>query len=286
MKDPIIWCVVPSSKPRFLPDIFKNFTSQTYHNKKLVVVENGGSVGMCEKLGLRPDVLLTSKQHQSWAKNEALLYLKKNHPDDWWTTWDDDDYYGPKYLEELSMSLTKGDVVGKSNSFVKLTDDRLYWMTKPPENSEITLDSRFVIHGPTITARVQDSLLFEHLPFGEDLKFVEQMRELGGRVYATSKYNWCYMRYSNNHTWQISDEEFKFTNSEFFIDCGPLNLDIVNGLVEPTGKLIICNSVDIAKTMNYKQVQAATGGSSDEIFATIISQLTGEYFDPKTFTNL
>lgn len=284
MKDQTIWCVVPSSKPQYLPTIFKNFSSQTYHNKKLVVVENGSSIGMCKKLGLQPDLLLESKPHQSWAKNEALLHLKKSNPDDYWTTWDDDDYYGPAYLDELSKSLGKGDVVGKSNSFVKLTDDRLYWMKAPPENSVLT--NKFVIHGPTITARIGDSLLFEHLPFGEDLKFVEQMRELGGTVYATSRYNWCYMRYTSGHTWHISDDEFKFANSGFFIDCGPLNLDIVNGLVEATGDVVFCDSIDIANSFNYREVCRATGGSTEEVLSAMIQSLTGEYIDPKTLANL
>jgi len=273
---PTIWCVVPFSRPKYAKAIFERFAKQTYADKRLVIVENGAGVGACKKLGLSPDLLLTSGKHQSWAKNEAILKLRAlGHSGDYWSTWDDDDYYGPRYLEELAANLHKGDVIGKSRSYIKLSDDHLYLMTSPPQNDVVT--QSWVIHGPTITARIGDSLLFEHLPFAEDLKFVHQMKEQGGIAYATSQYNWCYMRGPiRDHTWMISDEEFKFANSNHFIDYGAFDEDVVNGIKEVPGELVVCNSIDIRSSFTYKEVQRSTGGSSDDVLEAIAKQMFGD----------
>lgn len=272
-----LWCIVPFSRPQYAQAIFDRFKRQTYKNKKLIIVENGDGIGSCKKLGLEPDILLSSGKHQSWAKNEAILYLQKmGHSKDWWTTWDDDDYYGDFYLEELSRNLNKGEVIGKSKSFIKLTDDRLYLMDKPPENEYIR-SNEYVIHGPTITARVGECLFFEHLEFAEDLKFVDEMRELGANVWATSKYNWCYYRNGHgNHTWRISDDEFKFANSGAFIDYGPLNHDIVDGKVKIEGKIIYCDTLDLKSSFVYQEVMKNTGGSPDKVLGSIAKQLFGD----------
>ena len=276
MESPTIWCIVPFSRPQYAQDIYSRFSRQSYPNKKLVVVENGKGIGTWKRLGLEPDLLLTSGPHQSWAKNEGILQLKRMGKDeDYWTTWDDDDYYSKLYIEELATNVHKADVIGKAKSFVKLTDDRLYLISKPSENS--ILDKKWVVHGPTITARVGDSLLFEYLPFAEDLKFVEQMKEQGARIYVTSRYNWCYRRNANtNHTWQISDNEFKFANSGSFIDYGPIDYDIVDGKKEAEGTIIYCDKIDLRSSFTYKQTLSATGGSPDYVLDALAKQLFGE----------
>jgi glycosyltransferase involved in cell wall biosynthesis len=237
MKNPTIWCVVPFSRPHQLQWVVDLFKSQTYHNKKLLIVENGQAVGACKKAGIEPDVILTSRPHQSYAKNEALLYLKDNgFGDDIWTTWDDDDYYGPVYLEEIASNIHKGDIVGKTSSFMRLTDGRLYCLTKWPENAEAELP---FIHGPTVTGRVKESILFTYMDWGEDLVWVREMAGYGAKIYRTSRYHWCYFRYPNTkHTWLISDNEIMIGNSgHMFFMSGMFEPDIVNGtcdgLMEP-----------------------------------------------------
>lgn len=274
MPSKTIWCIVPFSRPEYAQNIFNSFAQQTYQNKKLCIVENGDGVGTCKKHSLVPDLLLSSGKHQSWAKNEGILKLRSLGYNDFWTTWDDDDYYGPFYLDELSRNLHKGDVIGKSKSFIKLSDDNLYLMDTAPQN--ILLDKRWVVHGPTITARVQDSLLFEHQPFAEDLKFVDQMREQGADIYVTSKYNWCYMRGdSANHTWKISDDEFKYANSGSLIDYGPFDEDIINGKKEVEGNVIYCDRVDLRNSLIYREVLKSTGGSTEEVFQAMAKQIFG-----------
>jgi glycosyltransferase involved in cell wall biosynthesis len=271
--NPTIWCIVPFSRPQYAQTIFQRFAAQTYPNKKLVLVENGDGEGTCQRLNLKPDLLLTSGKHQSWAKNEGILKLRAlGHTRDFWTTWDDDDYYGPRYLEELAENLHKGDVIGKSKSFIKLSDDNLYLIDTPPEN--VALDDKWVVHGPTITARVGESLLFEHQPFAEDLKFVDEMRLQGAKIYVTSRYNWCYRRNaSSNHTWQISDDEFKYANSGSFINYGPFDEDVVNGKKEVEGEIVWCNDVNLRNSLIYKEVLKNTGGPSEQVLDALAQQV-------------
>jgi glycosyltransferase involved in cell wall biosynthesis len=275
VKDPTIWCIVPFSRPKYIHRIFESFKAQTYFNKKLVIVENGKGIGTCKAHNLQPDLLLSSGPHQSWAKNEGILKLRAlGYGNDFWSTWDDDDYYGPKFLEELAANVHKADVIGKAKSFIKLTDGRLYLIAKPPENSLVT---SAIIHGPTITAKVGESLLFEHLPFAEDLKFVDQMREQGATFYVTSRYNWCYMRNENaEHTWQIGDDEFRFANSGSFIDYGPFDKDVVNGTIQKPGKVVYCESVNLRNSFTYKEVIKHTGGTPDEVMNGIAQKLFGD----------
>jgi glycosyltransferase involved in cell wall biosynthesis len=268
-----IWCVVPFSRPQNLELVRRQFISQSYQNKKLVIVENGSAIGSCKRAGFEPDLLLTSRTHQSYAKNEALLALKEKHGDDYWTTTDDDDYYGPGYLEELAQSLGKGEVIGKSRSFIRLSDGRLYLIDKWAENE--LGDS--IVHGPTITARIKDSLLFQVEDWGEDLDWAEEMKRLGARVYSTSRYNWCYFRSSDGegHAWCVSDNEIRFANSGAMVDYGPFNADIVNGVTHPSGEVVYCNEFDIEGSAMYLKIMKETGG--DEFTKDIVARIEAEY---------
>jgi hypothetical protein len=258
MKDPIIWCIVPFSRPQNFDWVKDHFDKQTYHKKKLVIVENGKAVGTCKKHGFSPDLLLKSKTHQSYAKNEGLIELEsRGYSGDVWTTWDDDDYYGPHYLEELAANAHKAEVIGKANSFMRMTDGELYLLGKWAQNDYVNL-----IHGPTVTGRVGQSLLFEVIEWGEDLLWTRRMRELGAKVWATSRYNWCYFRYANTkHTWLISDEELKISNSGNLYNYGPFDKDIVDNIKKPSSEpqVITYKDFDMSKTMTFKEIRNDTG---------------------------
>lgn len=252
-----IWCIVPFSRPQNLNWVIDGFKSQTYTDKKLIIVENGPAVGACKKAGIQPDVLLTSKKHQSYAKNEALLWLKKNHPKDWWATWDDDDYYGPQYLQELADNTSKADIIGKASSFMKLTDDRLYMLTRWNQGEA----EQPFIHGPTVTGIAGDSILFDYMDWGEDLVWVREMHRLGAKVYRTSQFHWCYFRFANTrHTWLISDDELRYSNTgQIYLASDKFDPDIVNGIVPVTSTPLNNEGFDIANSYSIRLIKEQTG---------------------------
>ena len=113
-----IYVIVPFSKPEFLENVKRNFVQQKHYNKKLIVVENGKGIGTCKKHGFEPDVLLTSDAHQSWARNEAINWVKA-HGGGLCANFDDDDYYGPEYLSELHQNRGKANIIGKYDFYIK-----------------------------------------------------------------------------------------------------------------------------------------------------------------------
>jgi len=124
MKMEVIYLIVPFSKPKFLKNVIENFNQQTYKNKKLIIVENGDGIGTCKDSGFKPDVLLKSDPHQSYARNEAVNWIKSNGGG-MCANFDDDDYYGPEYISEIMNNRNKADIIGKYNFYLRNTANRL-----------------------------------------------------------------------------------------------------------------------------------------------------------------
>jgi hypothetical protein len=203
MKAKEVWVVVPFSRPKYLTNVIQNFSQQNFHNKKLVIVENGDAIGCCNKFEFIPDLLLSSDSHQSYAKNKALEYLKEKKAE-YWVTFDDDDWYGPNYLSEIVEYSDKAEMVGKSNVFVKTLNDKIRLFGG---YEEMCYSNRLV--GPTISAWVSDSIFFKNNgKWAEDSLFVGEMVNKGARIWNTSKWDFIQQRNKGqNHTWVITDEQ-------------------------------------------------------------------------------
>ena len=195
---------MPFSRPSCFENVISNFTRQSFHNKKLVMIENGDAVGCCKEHGFEPDLLLTSDRHQAIAKNVGLAALREKGAE-FWTTFDDDDWYYNLYLNELVDCSDKAEMIGKHNIFVKTTNDRLWLLQDSEEN-----DFADIIHGPTISAWVKDTEVdFPNTgQWGEDLAFINEMQLRGAKCWASSKWNFIFQRHKNhNHTWHTTDHQ-------------------------------------------------------------------------------
>jgi hypothetical protein len=203
MKAKEVWVVVPFSRPEYLFNVIQNFSQQNFHNKKIIIVENGRAIGSCNKFGFIPDFLLSSDPHQAYAKNKALELLKEKKAQ-YWVTFDDDDWYGPNYLSEIVECSDKAEVVGKSNVFVKTLDDKIMLFGG---HEEMCYSNRLV--GPTISAWVSDSVFFKNNGrWAEDSLFTGEMVNKGARIWNTSKWDFIQQRNKGqNHTWVITDEQ-------------------------------------------------------------------------------
>lgn len=81
-------------------------------------------------------------------------------------------------------------------------------------------NSRMVM-GPTITARreVFEANPFEPVNRGEDTAFLKSVTAAGGSIYAADRFNFCQMRQSDGHTWDVTDEELAASGEiKFFGD--------------------------------------------------------------------
>ena len=121
---------------------------------------------------------------------------------------DDDDYYSPYYLREQVQALirTGSDVVGKHACLVYLAASKRLVIRSPLEMNKF-LD---FIQGGTILfrKRVLSKARFRNRSLGEDVRFLKDCLKGGFKVYATSPYNYVYIRRQNkkSHTWKVKDD--------------------------------------------------------------------------------
>ncbi len=123
---------------------------------------------------------------------------------------DDDDYYSPYYLKEQvkALSRTKSDIVGKQACLVYLAAIKKLIIRSPKEkNSYLEL-----VQGGTILfrRRVLNKVRFSDVTVGEDVAFLRNCKNKGYKTYATSPFNYVYMRRKNKkgHTWRVGDEYY------------------------------------------------------------------------------
>ena len=246
MKMEVIYLIVPFSKPKFLKNVIENFNQQTYKNKKLIIVENGDGIGTCKDSGFKPDVLLKSDPHQSYARNEAVNWIKSNGGG-MCANFDDDDYYGPEYISEIMNNRNKADIIGKYNFYLRNTANRLVLFEGVASNEKSK-----IMHGATIATMADKMPEYRNTGrWGEDWDLIERMFNMGNDAYVTSKNNFMVRRFASNHTWKVTDDQMIQTiyqglgsrrKSLIIKDFGPENdktLDIVNGNIkEPKYKTI------------------------------------------------
>jgi cellulose synthase/poly-beta-1,6-N-acetylglucosamine synthase-like glycosyltransferase len=207
MANMMFYVVVPLSRPQNIQNVLNNFNNQIYSDKKLVIVENGNAIGTCNKLNIKPDILLKSDKHQSIAKNTALNYLKQIAFNDYWVNMDDDDWYGPDYLNEIYENISHGDVIGKHYHYVEF-DSGFYLFN---ENNHNKLTTK--LHGATLCSNIFKAVEFPIVIQGEDHIWCEIMKNKGYLLYATSSKNYIYNRKNieTNHAWVATEVSARMT---------------------------------------------------------------------------
>lgn len=120
---------------------------------------------------------------------------------------DDDDYYSPYYLFEQVKALKRrrSDIVGKHACLVYIAAKKKLIIRSPREKHKFL---RFVQGGTILfRRRVFKTVHFADRTVGEDVTFLRACRKKGYKVYATSPYNYVYIRRKNkkNHTWKAKD---------------------------------------------------------------------------------
>ena len=227
--------IVPLSRPNMLDNVLNNFDRQQYKNKSLVIVQNGPGLCACQRRGIQPNVLIDiSEAHQSLAKNVALEYLRE-HGESYFATFDDDDYYGPNYLGQIADGFNRGfEIVGKSSIFLRFADERMFFLEQAGELREVRS-----INGPTISGVItKDTPLFRPLMWGEDNDWLEMQLQLGARIWSTSKFGFCWMRYGeeHRHTYQATDKSLEniVCALDPVFDCGQFRQRVVDGLDSPS----------------------------------------------------
>ncbi|MEV7606245.1 glycosyltransferase [Paenarthrobacter sp. NPDC089322] len=220
---PSVSALVPTIRPHQLEHVFASVGSQVGVDIELVLlthgfeIEDGLAEALAAKHGVQSYTVLSAPREITLG--ECLNRCVSAASGEVLTKMDDDDYYGPNYLADLLYALdySKADVVGKLAHHMHFVASGATVLRMPHMEHR---NSRMVM-GPTITARRE---LFEHHPFeplnrGEDTAFLKAVTTSGGTIYAADRFNFCQMRQTDGHTWDLTDEELASSGEiKFFGD--------------------------------------------------------------------
>ncbi|MUU72414.1 glycosyltransferase [Pseudarthrobacter sp. GA104] len=215
--------LVPTIRPHQLEHVFATVGSQVGVDLELVLLTHGFEADetrlrlMANQHGVRRYQVLTAPRDLSLG--ECLNLCVTAATGEVLTKMDDDDHYGPNYLADLLYALdySKAEVVGKLAHHMHFASNKATVLRMPHLEHTYTR----IVMGPTITARreVFEAHPFEPLNRGEDTAFLRAVTTAGGSIYSADRFNFCQMRSTEGHTWDVSDEELAASGEiKFFGD--------------------------------------------------------------------
>lgn len=203
----IITC---TNRSQFFNNILENYRKQQYKNKELIIILNKDCMNLKEfqRKTLSYDNVSVYKVPEKISLGQCINcgIAKARFP--LIAKFDDDDYYSPFYLKEQVKALrrTKSDVVGKHACLVYLEASKKLIIRSFSEKYKYV---EFVQGGTILfTRRVTKRVRFSDRSVGEDVTFLRNCKKKGFKTFATSPFNYVYMRRKNkkSHTWRAGDE--------------------------------------------------------------------------------
>jgi glycosyltransferase involved in cell wall biosynthesis len=207
MKVSIITCTI---RQEFIDNVFSNYTQQVWKEKELIIVLNKDELDLknWKKKAREVPNVRVFQLHEKATLGDCLNFGIEKANYDFIAKFDDDDYYGPYYLTNSMKEFSNSNIsiIGKSSYYVYFKNRRALMLVQNKENSfEETVAGATFIFRKEVYKNVQ----FEKRSRAEDYFFIEQCKEFGYKIFATTKNDFAVIRHnSNNHTWKITDEEF------------------------------------------------------------------------------
>lgn len=208
---PTASAMVSTIRPHQLEHVFATVGSQVGVDLELVLLTHGFEADavrledLAKQYGVRRYKVLTAPRELSLG--ECLNMCVHAASGNVLTKMDDDDYYGPNYLADLlnALEFSQADVVGKLAHHMHFSSNKATVLRMP----HLEHTSTRIVMGPTITARreVFEAHPFQPLNRGEDTAFLKAVTTAGGSIYSADRFNFCQLRSTEGHTWDVSDEE-------------------------------------------------------------------------------
>jgi len=189
-----------------------NYHIQRYKRKELIIIINKDSINLKEwqkQVADYPNVSVYQVPERiSLGQCLNCGICRTKYP--LITKFDHDDYYSPYYLREQVKSLLRkrSPLVGKHACLIYLAASKQLIIRSPQEKNKFV---RFVQGGTLLFRRqILKKVRFSDLSLGEDVRFLRNCAKKGYPLYATSPYNYVYVRRKNKrtHTWRIADHNF------------------------------------------------------------------------------
>ncbi|GGA34301.1 glycosyltransferase [Paenibacillus physcomitrellae] len=212
MNKPGVSIITCTNQPGFFMNILNNYLNQRYKRKELIIILNKDNLSIKEwrkKTAAYPNVTVYQVPEEvSLGQCLNCGICRAKYPVI--TKFDHDDYYSPYYLKEQIQALqrTKSPVLGKHACLVYLSASNKLIVRSPHEKNKYV---KFVQGGTILFRRnVLKHVRFSDLSLGEDVKFLQDCTRKGYPIYATTPYNYVYIRRKDKstHTWRVGDHRF------------------------------------------------------------------------------
>lgn len=213
---PRIAGILISNRPESVPAAIARILGQTHTATELVVGIHGAAIGAeieralsaasipVELIALDAGLTLGECLNRAISRTSAPLLAKI----------DDDDHYGPAHFEDgfHTLSYSGAGIVGKGAQYTYLASRDSTVLRRPGQEEMLIEGSP---NGATLLFRrsVWDEVGFPHRPRQVDTGFLRAARSVGATVYAGSRWEFCYVRKPEGHTWEADDSVF-LTGSE------------------------------------------------------------------------
>jgi len=208
---PGVTVITSTIRESCLDNILKNYHSQLYPKKELIIIINKNSIDLddwLEKTKSYKDIRIY-KIDEEKTLGECLNYGVEMSSYEYISKFDDDNYYAPNFITDLvtAAGYSKADIIGKMSFFIYFEESKTLAI------NFYNRENRFVdfLSGSAILIdkRVFDSIQFPHISRGEDTRFLNQCKEKGFKLYSADKYNYVCVRRGNmeDHTWKITERD-------------------------------------------------------------------------------
>lgn len=207
---PLISIVCSTMRPQSVKQLLVNIKEQNYDRKELLLILHGDNFNLAEiekyVANINFPIKLIPRQKSTIFGENLNLAIDQSRGQ-YVTKMDDDDYYGPEHLNDLLAAFlySGADIVGKWANWVYLKgyDQTISWSLDREES--------FGGHLPGATIFMERSLIdkvrFGRVPRAIDSELYNRLEMIGGRLYATHRYNFVRVRHGE-HTYKKPDEIF------------------------------------------------------------------------------
>lgn len=208
---PSVAALLVSHRPADLEGVVASVLRQTHRPLELVVGVHGAKpTPGIEKLLSEADApAMVLSFDRDLTLGECLNRTAEQTTSPLLAKIDDDDHYGRAHLEDSFHALcySGADIVGKGTHYAYV-EEREETLLRHPGVEETFIDGS--PNGATLVVRrdMWDRVGFPHRPRHVDTGFLRAARSVGATVYAGSRWEFCYVRRSDGHTWDAEGEVF------------------------------------------------------------------------------
>lgn len=218
---PLVSAALVSNRPGLVPDQVRLLADQTHPRLEILIGLHGCEPTdelreVIERVSDKRRVTVTTLA-SSLSLGECLNVVIGSGTGGIIAKIDDDDFYGPAYLEDAlhAFDYSRSDIVGKATQFTYLAE------TDETVVRRAGQEERLMGGTPTgasmlTTRRLWSDVRFPHRPRFVDSVFVRGARAEGATVYATSRWEFCYVRQEEGHTWAASSSELRASSDPAF----------------------------------------------------------------------